>query len=129
PRDRAAGTLRTTARRGRCAASSGGRGDRQPLPALGATALENQATVLRPHADEETVGPPATAAIGLIRALHGTPVQTDLAGLWRNPDRSGPPALLSTSPGAPSDLSDPARHSVPVSRGFPGGFVTARGVW
>jgi hypothetical protein len=47
--------------------------NRKALATLGATALQDLLAILRSHLHEKAVGPPATAAIGLKRALHGTP--------------------------------------------------------
>ena len=57
------------------------RGNRQSLATLGAATLQNEAAILRRHPDEKAVGAPTATLVGLIRALHGTPVQENRAAL------------------------------------------------
>ena len=49
------------------------RRDGQALAALGATALQDEASILRAHAFKEAMRLAAAAAIGLKSALHGSP--------------------------------------------------------
>lgn len=67
----------------------------QALPPFGAAPLENDTAVLRAHPHEETVGAPTAAAIGLERALHGTPGRGRVVPA--KPRWYRPPPALSTS--------------------------------
>ena len=44
--------------------------DREPIAALGAPPLDHEPSSLRPHSDEEAVGPSSVTIVGLKRSLH-----------------------------------------------------------
>ena len=52
----------------------GSSGNHETLATLGPAALQDESAVFRAHSDQEAMGAPASAAIGLERALHETPV-------------------------------------------------------
>src|SRR5262245_33664359 len=61
-------------------------GNGQTLPALGSATLQHDAAVLRVHTNEEPMGAPATATVGLKSALHWTPGRVTTP--WRNWNRN-----------------------------------------
>ena len=73
--------------------ASGGNG--QSFAALRPAAFEHNATVLRVHPNQKTMGAPTTAAVGLIRAFHWAPGR--VVTPWRNLDRNEPWKRVSTS--------------------------------
>lgn len=93
-------TRRTRLSGGPCGSPrSEGLRDCQTLAPLGATALEDEASILRAHAFKEAMRLPAAAAIGLKSALHGSPLSPRP---WRPTGRTTngkrQPGFLSTKP-------------------------------